>query len=80
MALVRKKGGYGRPQPNPTQPDATVSAARGGRSECRNRRKAIDAVVNRRKKLLLVERPGWGKSIVYFIATRALREHHGGPR
>jgi hypothetical protein len=30
---------------------------------------AIDAVVNRRKKLLLVERTSWGKGIV-FIATR----------
>ena len=35
---------------------------------------AIDAVVNRRERLLVVERTGWGKSSVYFIATRALRD------
>ncbi len=34
---------------------------------------AIDALVNDRKKMLVVERTGWGKSSVYFIATRALR-------
>jgi len=35
---------------------------------------AIDALVNHRKKMLVVERTGWGKSSVYFIATRALRD------
>lgn len=35
---------------------------------------AIDALVNERKKMLVVERTGWGKSSVYFIATRALRD------
>lgn len=40
---------------------------------------AIDAIVNRRRKLLVVERTGWGKSSVYFIATRILREQGYGP-
>ena len=40
---------------------------------------AIDAVVNRREKLLVVERTGWGKSTVYFIATRILRDRRLGP-
>jgi len=35
---------------------------------------AINAIVNERKKMLVVERTGWGKSSVYFIATRALRD------
>lgn len=35
---------------------------------------AIDALVNHRKKMLVVERTGWGKSSVYFIATRGLRD------
>jgi len=34
---------------------------------------AINALVNYRKKMLVVQRTGWGKSSVYFIATRALR-------
>lgn len=40
---------------------------------------AIDALVNHRKKLLVVQRTGWGKSSVYFIATRLLRDKGYGP-
>jgi ATP-dependent DNA helicase RecQ len=40
---------------------------------------AIDALVNRRRKILVVQRTGWGKSAVYFIATRLLRDRGGGP-
>ena len=40
---------------------------------------AIDTVVNRRHKLMVVERTGWGKSIVYFISTRILRNQERGP-
>lgn len=32
---------------------------------------AIDAVVNQRRKLLVVQRTGWGKSAVYFIASKS---------
>jgi len=35
---------------------------------------AIDAIVNRRRRLLVVERTGWGKSIVYFLSARLLRQ------
>jgi ATP-dependent DNA helicase RecQ len=40
---------------------------------------AIDALVNRRQKLLVVQRTGWGKSSVYFISTRILRDRGAGP-
>ena len=40
---------------------------------------AIDALVNRRERLLLVQRTGWGKSFVYFIAARLLRDRGRGP-
>ena len=40
---------------------------------------AIDALVNRRERLLVVQRTGWGKSAVYFIATRILRDRGRGP-
>lgn len=40
---------------------------------------AIDALVNRRERLLVVQRTGWGKSSVYFIATRILRVRGRGP-
>jgi hypothetical protein len=35
---------------------------------------AIQALVEGRERLLVVERTGWGKSIVNFIATRLLRD------
>jgi ATP-dependent DNA helicase RecQ len=40
---------------------------------------AIDAVANRRERLLVVQRTGWGKSVVYFLATRILRDAGTGP-
>jgi len=40
---------------------------------------AIDLVANRRQRLLVVQRTGWGKSIVYFLATKILRDAGSGP-
>ncbi|WP_419925686.1 RecQ family ATP-dependent DNA helicase [Candidatus Poriferisocius sp.] len=40
---------------------------------------AIEQLVLRRKRVLLVQRTGWGKSAVYFIATRLLRDRGAGP-
>lgn len=40
---------------------------------------AVDALVNLRRKLLVVQRTGWGKSAVYFISTRILRDRGSGP-
>lgn len=40
---------------------------------------SIDALVNRRKQILVVQRTGWGKSAVYFIATKIRREQGYGP-
>lgn len=40
---------------------------------------AIDAIAGQRKRLLVVQRTGWGKSIVYFLATRLLRDAGSGP-
>src|SRR5438309_1799912 len=40
---------------------------------------AIDRLVNGRARLLVVQRTGWGKSAVYFLATRLLREQGAGP-
>jgi len=40
---------------------------------------AIEAVASDRGRVLLVQRTGWGKSAVYFIATKLLREQGAGP-
>jgi ATP-dependent DNA helicase RecQ len=40
---------------------------------------AIEALVAHRRRALVVQRTGWGKSAVYFLATALIREHGGGP-
>jgi ATP-dependent DNA helicase RecQ len=40
---------------------------------------AIEAVVERRSRALVVQRTGWGKSLVYFLATKLLRDQGSGP-
>src|SRR5438876_9764231 len=52
------------------QPQA---AFRGGQAE------AIRHIVEGRGRLLVVQKTGWGKSFVYFIATKLLREAGSGP-
>ena len=40
---------------------------------------AIRRLVEGRERVLLVQRTGWGKSAVYFISTRMLRDRSAGP-
>lgn len=40
---------------------------------------AIRHIVEGKGRLLVVQKTGWGKSFVYFIATKLLRESGGGP-
>ena len=40
---------------------------------------AIEALVEHRQRVLVVQRTGWGKSLVYFMATRLLRARGAGP-
>ena len=40
---------------------------------------AISALVDDRARVLVVQATGWGKSLVYFLATRLLRESGAGP-
>ena len=40
---------------------------------------AIDLAANQRRRLLVVQRTGWGKSVVYFLAARILRDAGAGP-
>ncbi|MDD2301521.1 MAG: RecQ family ATP-dependent DNA helicase [Eubacteriales bacterium] len=40
---------------------------------------AIEHIVEGRGRLLVVQKTGWGKSFVYFIATKLLRERGHGP-
>ncbi len=40
---------------------------------------AIEAVAIKRQRVLVVQRTGWGKSLVYFLATKLLREQGSGP-
>lgn len=40
---------------------------------------AIEAVAIKNQRALVVQRTGWGKSLVYFLATKLLREQGAGP-
>lgn len=40
---------------------------------------AIARLAEKRERLLVVQRTGWGKSMIYFIATRILRDRGAGP-
>src|SRR5882757_9450509 len=40
---------------------------------------AIEALVVQRRRALVVQRTGWGKSAVYFIAAKLLRAAGHGP-
>ena len=40
---------------------------------------AISALVEEHRRALVVQRTGWGKSAVYFVATALLREQGAGP-
>jgi len=42
-------------------------------------REAIEAVVGDGRRALVVQRTGWGKSLVYWIATRVRRDRGHGP-
>jgi ATP-dependent DNA helicase RecQ len=46
---------------------------RGGQEE------AIRHIVEGRGRLLVVQKTGWGKSFIYFIAIKMLRETRMGP-
>ncbi|MBQ0864250.1 DEAD/DEAH box helicase [Streptomyces smyrnaeus] len=41
--------------------------------------RAIEALVAERRRALVVQRTGWGKSAVYFVATALLRKRGSGP-
>ncbi|MEP6851243.1 MAG: DEAD/DEAH box helicase [bacterium] len=40
---------------------------------------AVEALVAGRRRALVVQRTGWGKSAVYFVATALIRAQGGGP-
>jgi len=40
---------------------------------------AIEAIAVKKQRVLVVQRTGWGKSLVYFLATKLVREGGAGP-
>ncbi len=60
--------------------DALLANMFGPDAEFRDgQREAILALAERHARLLVVQRTGWGKSLVYFVATKLLREAGAGP-
>jgi ATP-dependent DNA helicase RecQ len=40
---------------------------------------AVESLVQGKRRLLVVQRTGWGKSLVYFLSAKLLREQKAGP-
>jgi ATP-dependent DNA helicase RecQ len=60
--------------------ESALTALAGPGSELREDQwSAIHALVARRSRVLVVQRTGWGKSAVYFVATALLRQGGAGP-
>ncbi len=56
-----------------------LRAALGPQAQFRTgQREAISAIVDDSARVLVVQRTGWGKSAVYFVATRFLRDRKAG--
>lgn len=63
-----------------TQAQTYLKTMLGPMSEFRDGQwEAVEAVALRKQRALVVQRTGWGKSIVYFLATRLLRDQGSGP-
>ena len=71
------------PSTTSTELDATTALRRlTGRDDAvfhDGQLEAIQALVDDRRRALVVQRTGWGKSAVYFIATLLLRQRGAGP-
>ena len=66
------------------RPDRALELLRVGSGESdaefrEGQEEAIRHVVNGKGRLLVVQKTGWGKSFVYFLATKLLREAGTGP-
>src|SRR5437660_2153435 len=60
--------------------EAHLSALVGAPARLRDEQwRAIHALVVERRRALVVQRTGWGKSAVYFVATALLRAQGAGP-
>ncbi|MFE5210320.1 DEAD/DEAH box helicase [Streptomyces sp. NPDC056600] len=66
-----------------TEADAVLARLVGdatGRARLREDQwRAVEALVAHRRRALVVQRTGWGKSAVYFVATSLLRARGSGP-
>jgi ATP-dependent DNA helicase RecQ len=70
----------GTPEDLKAYAESLLRESLGSRAEFRDGQwEAIELLVERRERLLVVQRTGWGKSSVYFLTTRLLRERGAGP-
>src|SRR6266508_2230511 len=71
---------YGRPYMNRAEAESLLRQMLGADKSFRaGQWEAIETAAVRKERVLVVQRTGWGKSIVYFIATKILRDGGSGP-
>ena len=63
-----------------SRPEELLKRLAGPQAQFREHQlEAVTDLVDDRARVLCVQRTGWGKSAVYFLATSLLREHGAGP-
>ena len=63
-----------------SRPEELLKRLAGPQAEFREHQlEAVTDLVDDRARVLCVQRTGWGKSAVYFLATSLLRERGAGP-
>src|SRR5262249_50488284 len=76
LSLPKHRGGL----PLRGEAEANLKALAGPETRLRgDQLTAIEALVVGQRRVLCVQRTGWGKSAVYFVATALLRSRGAGP-
>src|SRR5207244_9904601 len=71
---------YGTPYMNRAEAESLLRQMLGADKSFRaGQWEAIEMAAVRKQRVLVVQRTGWGKSIVYFIANKILRDGGSGP-
>src|SRR5258706_367142 len=79
-AEAEQGGSAARPPAPPERAGELLGALAGPDARLRaDQAAAIEAVAGARRRALVVQRTGFGKSAIYFIATRLLRDAGAGP-
>src|SRR3546814_21162150 len=79
LALLRRRSVGMIVEPKRALERLRIGSGRADATFRDSQEEAIRHIVEGKGRLLVVQKTGWGKSFVYFIATKLLREAKAGP-